>query len=274
MNIRFFGDSWFWTWVSTGSWHSKSMTEISDISENAISLTSMILNELGHNVSHICVPQSSFNNTCNNLEFYCNNMKPMSITSSEIFVIWVSSDLRLPYRPHPHWDLRNKDRFLEQYDQYVLYSLKKVNKIAKNRPHNNFLFVGGQSGLPKYLWDAIPQRQSNMHLVSEHIINTLSNYEVDDTQPLLPRPDVEILSRFYMENDFIKIYDACDHKHDVDHDLVEYMAVESRLYNDRNYKKPRIFKELTYPDMHHLGYYGQVQFTDYLLKYCEDNNLL
>lgn len=274
MNIRFVGDSWLWTWPpaitpsDTKSWHSKSMTKISDVSESAISLTSIILSKLGHHISHLCKPGCSFNTTCNNLELYLNNMEA---STGEIFVIWVSSDLRHPYEPHPQWDLRNKQVFLNQYDHFVLSSLNKVNIMAGNCPGNNYIFVGGQSGLPKYLWDAIPVRQSNMHLLSEHIINTLSEYEV----AIRGHNGLGLdLSRFYMENDFIKIYDACDHKNDVDPELVDYMAFESRLYNDPDAPPPRDFNILTHPDMHHLGYYGQIQFTDYLLKYCEDNNLL
>ena len=271
MNFRFFGDSWLWTWKrplhNAGTpdekyWYSDSMSKISDISHVALSLQSIILEKLGHSVSHGCLPGTSFYRTCDVIDLYANNfLRPHQKIN---FVIWVSSDLRSGN--HPEWNMRSKDVFLDMYDQYVLRSLNKINDLAEIYNNINFIFVGGQSGLPKYVWDSIPDRLPNMHLLSEHIINTLSqeNDELDNTN----------LSRFYIENEFIKLYDESDHKDEVDSALVNYMYEESAMYNDHDYNTPHAFNLLTYPDIHHLGYTGQIYFIDYLLKYCEDNNLL
>lgn len=269
MTFKFFGDSWLWTWKppyykkDEGAWYSDSMSKITDISEKAtLSLQYMILEKLGHNVSHVCWPGISFFKTCNKIDTYTRDL--IRIGEKANFVIWVSSDLRPG--AHPYWDMRSKDVFLQIYDEYVLRNLNKINDLAKIHKNINFIFVGGQSGLPKYLWDSIPDRLPNMHLLSEHIINTLSaeNDGLDNTN----------FSRFYLENDFIRLYDECDHKDEVDDALVNYMYEESCLHNKSTYHIPDAVKFLTYPDMHHLGYVGQVYFVDYLLKYCEDNDLL
>lgn len=272
MNIRFFGDSWLWTWkgpiFNVGIpdeevfWYSNSMSNLSDFGETSLSLQTILLDKLGHNVNHACLPGNSFFRTCDQVDTYTFNFVRREQKMN--YVIWVSSDMRPG--DHPKWNMRSKDVFLDMYDQYVLKSLNRINDLSQIYTNINFIFVGGQSGLPKYLWDKIPDRSPNLHLLSEHIINTLSQENENFDSLNLPR--------FYLENEFIRLYDECDHKSEVDPDLVEHMAVESALYNDHDYMIPTTLMFLTHPDYHHLGFTGQVYFVDYLLKYCEDNNLL
>lgn len=278
MNIVFCGDSWLWTWKKPldrntenhnpeDYWHSKSMHQLSDIGISTLSLTTILLKQLGHNVSHICNPGKSFNKTFRDFN-KARSIMPFGAQAKKphVIVIWVASDLRGPTNVHPEWNLRDKNTFLQQYDNFVLSTLTHFNNEAKDGQHLQFVFVGGQSGLPKEVWDRIENLQPNMHLLSEHILNTLSIVNTE-FGPLN-------FNRFYMENEFAKIYDECDHQSEVDPELVDYMANVSGLYNNPEFKEPDTVRMLTYPDHHHLGYAGQVYFVDYFLKYCEDRNWL
>ena len=222
---------------------------------------------MGHNVSHICNPGKSFNKTFRDFQLARSCLGGIGGGKPHVIVVWVASDLRGPTQNiHPKWNLRDKNTFLQQYDSFVLTTLEHFNNVALESPNFQFVFVGGQSGLPKELWDSIENLQPNMHLLSEHILNTLSTVNTE-FNPLA-------FNRFYLENEFAKIYDECDHQSEVDPELVDYMAEVSGLYNNPHYKETDTYRMLTYPDHHHLGYVGQVYFVDYLLKYCEDNNLL
>ena len=253
VNFNFFGDSWFWTWKkridvtkdpeTTPYWHSKSMMSLSDDNRRTLSFTSILLKQLGHNVSYYNAASRSFNSTCEDVNKFCEMIEyqdnPEHQTTT-IFVIWVSSDMRAPDSAHPEWNLRNKQRFLEIYDNYVLESLVKVNNRASSKKlsKHHFIFVGGQSGLPKELWDTIPNRSPNMHLLSEHIINTLSTVNTEF-------PTTLNFDRFWLENDFIRIYDKCDHKSEVDVDLMNYMTFSSAPYTDLELLNQETYIKLT-----------------------------
>lgn len=265
MNFRFFGDSWFWTWISEQrvDYKSESLENLGEY-QSGLSLQKILLESMGHNVESFCQPGYSFNQTCRRLanfnEFYA------SLRNPEVWVIWVSSDLRDANVEHKHWkpdwDLSSKENFLDQYNKYMLRSLQLVNDNVLD--NITYLFVGGQQHLPKEdVWDKVTNLNPRMHLLSESILVTLSNIIGDFKWNL---------GRFYLEKDFVKLVEGIPEK-DLDYDLVNMMANHSDLnYEDK--ESLTLVHKLMWPDMGHMGFNGQVLFVDYLLKFCEDRNLL
>jgi len=270
MNFRFFGDSWFWTWVplrnDPKAFFSESMNKHGEY-DHSLSLTKIMLQSLGHSVESFCQPGYSFNQTCNRIH-QCRELLPSS-RHPEVWVIWVSSDLRPAHHTNSHivpeWDLTNKDVFLKQYNEYMLWSLDRVNKHAVDKV--NYIFVGGQQNLPKEsVWDKITDRHPNMHLLSECILGSLMrSYQ---------NSGFSDFGRFYLEEEFIKLLDSQSEETKLDYELVDMMAHHRKQSNGDNSNFQHISTRLMWPDTGHLGFNGHVMFVDYLLKYCEDNNLL
>lgn len=271
MNFRFFGDSWFWTWMpktttDKDTFFSKSITKHGEY-DHGLSLTKIMLQSLGHSVETFCQPGYSFNQTCARIH-QCRELLP-SNRHPEIWVIWVSSDLRNPHHKNmhlkPEWDFTNKDKFLKQYNEYMLWSLNSVNQGVL--ADVNYIFVGGQQNLPKHdLWDKITDRHPNMHLLSECILGTLMR----DYQ----NSGFEDFGRFYLEEEFIKLLDQQPEDTKLDFELVDMMAKHRSQSKAENHNFQHISTRLMWPDTGHLGFNGHVMFVDYLLKYCEENNLL
>lgn len=266
MNFKFFGDSWFWTWAAgSGDFESESMNKHGEY-KSSLSLTKIMLQSMGHSVESFCQPGFSFNATCKRIH-QSRELLP-SGRHPEIWVIWVSSDLRLPHYTNNHirpdWDFTNKDKFLKQYNEYMLWSLNLVNNTVVKDV--NYIFVGGQQNLPRNVWDNITDRHPNMHLLSECILGSLMRTYQD--------PGFSDFGRFYLEEEFIKLIDSLSEETKLDYDLVNMIADHRNQSAGGNDHFEHIRTRLMWPDGHHLGFNGHVLFVDYLLKYCEDNNLL
>lgn len=273
MNFRFFGDSWFWTWVPNHytddpnkPFMSNSMNRHGEY-QHGISVMKIMLQALGHSVETFCQPGFSFNQTCTRIdncrEFLPSNRQP------EVWVIWASSDLRAAHHLYksqkPDWDLTDKNKFLQQYNDYMLWSLNWVNRRALEDV--TYLFVGGQQNLPKKdVWDRVTDLKPNMHLLSECILGTLMR--------TYQNSGFNDLGRFYLEEEFVKLVDSQPKDANLDLELIDMFAQHRRQTSGQDSNFQHISTRLMWPDTGHLGFNGHVMFVDYLLNWCEVNNLI
>lgn len=268
MKFRFFGDSWFWAWKPK-PYLSESFEKRTDYI-SGYDLTATLLKDHGHEITEsYCYPGRSFNHTCHNLLTVANFLHTIDkVPEPEIWVVYVSSDFRYPYNHghsiYPEFDFSNKDKFLEQYDNYMFSNLENIFKAGRKLNETvQILLFGAQQSLPRELFERSSNVPSNVHLVCENLIGELGRCYVD--------PNLKDLGRFFFEQSFVdRLTEWQDKNKDqkLDSRLIDYM------YDQINEMVPEPFLFLTWPDVVHLGFSGHVCFVDFLLKYCEDNNLL
>lgn len=267
MKFRFFGDSWFWAWAPKG-YQSKTFEKRTKFT-HALDLTATLLKGHGHEISEsYCRPGTSFNHTCHTVLTVANLLRTIDRDPDpEIWIVYVSSDFRYPHHHednYPAFDFSNKEKFLEQYDNFMHSNLENIFEAGiKMNETAQILIFGAQQSLPRELFERSFNVPSNVHLVCENLLGELGRCFVD--------PKLEDLSRFFFEQSFIQRMTRWQDKNKdqkLDSRLIDYM------YDQINELMPEEFVFLTWPDVVHLGFSGHVCFVDFLLKYCEDNNLL
>lgn len=298
MILRTFGDSWLWTWYPIGTFKSHLIKQ-AHMYEGGISVMKALFNDLGFTVNVHNNPGSSIRHTqqlvCQQLEY-----RDSRISQPEVWLIMISSAFR--NKTQEEWDFSSIDNFIDRYDEITLEYLQEINdsinKLVELKSNFNCMFMGGQVGLPKYLFDRIENRSPNLHLMSHNIIDTLhENYNdgVDYIPNILEASLQRTLNHqyyheserkdtnhnllynmkrflYYDEELFGKLCD--EHRQQgkpVDKDLVDFMYYISRSQTDNKIEHSDSYK---FPDPKHLGPVGHVYFCDYFLKFCEDKNLL
>lgn len=289
MKFKFFGDSWFWSWHAAGTTlKSKSLTNLHN-ETSALSITQSLLKDLGHDVETFCKPGTSLAHTAHVITRLRDIESPIE---KEVWVIFASSDFRIyggpplenlnsesvnfgQLYPYPEWDLSDYHRFIDQLDSYMINNLKNiVNTVRLKRESGkniSVIFVGGQSSIPKHVYEKSVDSQSKeyVHLLSENIFNTIMAipYEKYDSQ-------VDNFPRFVFESDFLNIFDCYVEKHCLNSiDLRIVNAMENADLYRENFLKIN-YQYIIYPDTVHLGWAGHVLFVDCLMDLCEQKKII
>lgn len=289
MKIRIFGDSWAWTWVPNNFFKSTKVTEAHGYN-NGFSVMKSILSDMGYDVIIHNQPGKGVGVT----ETFVNREakhRDQNISESEVWLIMVSNTTR--QTDQNDWDFSSIDNFIDRYDEITLKSLQSMVDVINNAPNTDnvqYLFMGAHVGLPKYLFDRIENKPSNVHLFSENILYTLhESYDCleqvhavkkatrialteynNEAQREQTKHDLrkQMVRLFYADEDIFGRF-CDDHKKlnkPVDKDLVDYMY---HVYEART--NPEVARDpLKYPDTGHLGPVGHLYFCDYLLKFLED----
>ena len=280
MNIRFFGDSWLWTWVSRlegEGFHSEYM-RLQGEKQWGFSTMKSLLKSFGFDVYSYCQPSNSLSQTVDIIlrasdTFGCFQGGGGS-NNKEVWIIFASSNFRpRPGREPVAWDMTSKDTLLKQIDSTYISDLNLLKRVMGNSEDVDIIVVSGQAEISQEVMDqvAVPR----IHLLSSHILESLAhrylwNSNVEHTQKF---------PRFIFETEFINRLDEWSEHHDinsVDEEILDMFNVKQDMDNAMTrYGHVQLAKQLfCWPDSGHLGYNGQVFFLDYLFKFCEDNNIM
>lgn len=308
MNIRFYGDSWFWTWFPTPNpddgrpdpisnrafCHSDAMQKF-DRYNNSISIMQMLFQNMGHDVLNLAQPGSGFQNTK-------IAMKHSPLSGQEkppLNIIFFSSNLRKFLHPsavknkffHPtpgdHYifDLSSVDRFLESYDRILANDLTEM--MLANDHNATYLLIGGQESFPREIFNKVKEdvkgrASEDWYLLSENILVDLADayngqYIEDHEEankacirgtPRFSLMDSSTLDIHFNPDDPFRQYSKETY---VNPEVVEMIASHIDIFESYWGRDEHHYaKRLMVPDTAHLGFSGQVYLVDYIFKFLED----
>jgi hypothetical protein len=238
MRIRFFGDSWYWSWFYRGGYV--------EIKSNYVKNT--LRKEQGFPVFEAYLKFFDIDCEFHNEEgttFIENVNKILNTTDQSNIkynVLFFSSLLRMDGNNSLPVDSFQK--FTEAWDTTVIYGLQKLQEWAeKNDQH--ILIIGGQSTLYKYVFEKVDNRK-NLHLLSECILSSLEKKG-------------EPYGIFKFADDIVSLIDDTYHK-----ELVHM------IYGHLSEKDRRTPNHFTWPDIAHLNPLGALLVTDLILSKIEE----
>lgn len=279
MNIRFFGDSWLWTWTSKEEGQGLQSEFLKRHGEKQWGFSTMksLLKSFGFDVYSYCQPANSLSQTVDIIRnaaktFGCFDIGDGS-NNREVWIIFASSNFRdRPERQPVSWDFSDKGNLLRQLDTTYIDDLVVLNEVMGNSNNIDVIVVGGQAEINPEIFEhiGIP----NMHLLSSNIVESLAN------RYIFYNEDYKKFPSFLFEVNFIQHYDEWIKSHDInsiDKEILDMFEDVEDIRNNDPERYQDIFTAkqlLCWPDTAHLGYNGHVLFLDYLFKFCEDNNIM
>ncbi len=252
MNIRFFGDSWFWTWYYKNSFKSKTIKKWAATTgfdhHDALPTLSVILNELGHNVISYNKPGDNFYDTVDKV---CSLVFHKDIKYNVVFF----SNLFRYKEQLRSFNVHNYDKFMKKWNEDIIILLERLQKWAELY-NQEIILVGGQCTLSNEIFNQLVNKKG-IHLLSECLTN-------------------QILQEYYPNNDACKILDG--RKFGIfklpefypwitdkwDQRLVDHIYEDSKLWNEII-----VAYNVYCPDSQHPTVTGQIFFLDLLLQKIE-----
>lgn len=168
MNIRFFADSWFWTWYGKHTFKSKDIKAWAESEgfelHDALPTMDGILNRLGHNSISFVEPGINFYGI---VDTVCDQTSHENIKYNVVFFTNL-----FRYRDQiGSFDVENYDRFMEKWNVDVVVLLERLQDWAEKNDQQVIL-LGGQSTLSKEIFDCV-KKKTNIHLLSECITHQI-----------------------------------------------------------------------------------------------------
>lgn len=245
MKLRFFGDSWYWSWFFNVSWKSK---EINSLIFNKFGFPSLeiYLNHLGIECEHFNFPGKSFYTTTMdvislvkanptvdyNIIFFSNLIR---------FSSFVKEELPLPF------DVSNYDNFMYKWKSDVKNLLIKLDKWA-NSKNQNIIILGGHCTLPKEVFDSA-NLGPRVNLLTECVTTT-------------------ILKEYFSYNGLKSNFGLFGLSKDFSNNVNEQWdpKLVNQIYEDQEYWDTHITNlKIFYPDFCHLNAVSHVCLADLLL---------
>lgn len=237
MNLRFFGDSWYWSWY----WQEFKSSTVKNKLVNSAGFPALeaYFNYLGVNCITYNQPGNSFANTVGSV---LNSSDHQDIKYN---IVFFSSHLRRTTANSI--TLTSKDKFIKEFDLITIAELTKLQIWAKEN-NQQILLLGGQSTIHKHVFDKLPD-STNLHLVSECI-----------------------LSHFLGKNDPFGILklatDVTDLVDDTwDRDMVIFLYDSIKEWESDESKN-----KFTLPDLGHLNGSGALLLADMIMEKIEQLN--
>ena len=237
MNIRFFGDSWYWSWY----WNELKSTAVKNklINNAGFPALEAYFNYLGVNCISYNQPGSSFSNTVRTV------LDSHDHSDVEYNIVFFSSHLRrTTINDMP---LTSKNKFIKEFDLITIKELTKLQSWAKEN-NQQVLLLGGQSTIHKHVFDMLPD-STNLHLVSECIMT-------------------QLLSKTNLFGILKLATDITDRVDDTwDRDLVIFLYDSIKEWESDDSKN-----KFTLPDSGHLNAHGALLLVDMIMEKIEQLN--
>ena len=159
--IRFFGDSWYWSWVSDDIIKSSTLKQY----DRRFPILEWALDKSGIGAITYNAPGACFRATTNTIVNSTDNLEDIVYN-----VVFVSS----PYRNDDikKCDITNYDNFMQDWDSTIVTCLIQIQKWAIEN-NQQVLLIGGHTNLPKKLFASLEDCR-NLHLLSECIVSELT----------------------------------------------------------------------------------------------------
>jgi hypothetical protein len=161
MKIRFFGDSWYWSWFENDVIKSNALSKY----ERRLPILEWVLEKSGVTTMVYNEPGGCFRLTTNTIIESTNDNEGTIYN-----VVFVSA----PYRGDDikNHDTTNYDNFIQDWDSTIVTCLTQIQKWAiKN--NQQVLLIGGHTNIPEKLLSSLEDRR-NLHLLSECIVSELT----------------------------------------------------------------------------------------------------
>ena len=237
MNVRFFGDSWYWSWY----WKEIKSDAVKNklIHDAGFPALESYLNYLGVNCISYNVPGKSFSTT---VETVLSVSKDDSVKYN---IVFFSSHLR----PCCSDNICTTSftQFKKDFDSLTKNHLVKLQTWAKENNQEILLF-GGQSTIYKHIVDSLTDN-SNLHVVCECVISHLIGKK-------------EPFGILKLGTDVIGAIDDT-----WDHDLVIELYDSIREWESDTQKD-----KFTLPDQGHLNGSGALLLADIIMEKIEQLN--
>lgn len=235
MKLRFFGDSWYWSWYY-GVFKSKSLNK--KLLNNAgFPALEAYFKYLGYESICYNSPGNSFVDTVNEV------LATTEHTDIKYNIVFFSSHMRGFTYLNP--DVTNYETFIRQYNTITIKNLSNLNMWAKEN-NQEVLLLGGQGTLHKKVFDCVLDNKK-IHLVSECIMSDL----LSRNKPF---------GIFKLATDITNLVDNTWH-----YDLVQHMHKDITEWE--NNKDKVLF---THPDSGHLNGNGSLLLSDMIMKKIEE----
>lgn len=238
MKIRFFGDSWYWTWYPTHLIKSQLLKNCLK-NNTGYPAIEVYLNNVGIDCITHNRPGRPFYDTVDSI------IKTTDHTDVKYNVVFFSSHFR-NRRHEKKFNLSNYKEFIDSFNTQTISMLSEIQEWAEENNQEVFL-IGGHSTLYRNIFDQVKNRK-NLHLLSECIISQLSLKEkpygifklADDISNQVNESwDPELINHLY-------------------NDLKEWDNNLQHLY------------KVTWPDHAHLNNTGALLLTDLILCKIEE----
>lgn len=242
MKIRFFGDSWYWSWYPTHLIQSQLLKNRLK-NRGGYPAMEVYLNNLGIDCVTHNRPGSDFENTVKSI------VKTTDHTDIKYNVVFFSSHIR-NYDYENVFNMNNYKEFIEKFNNLTVSMLSTIQKWAEENNQEVFL-VGGHSTLHKEIFDRV-ENKKNLHLLSECIVSQFVSKE---------RP-----YGIFKKADFTK-----EANKNWDPDLINHLYNDIKEWEDQ---RQGIYN-VTWPDDAHLNNTGALLLTDLILckiEELEENN--
>lgn len=237
MNVRFFGDSWYWSWY----WKEIKSDAISNKLVNSAGFPAIeaYLNYLGVQCISYAEPGNSFTATVDSILSAPENK------NVKYNIVFFSSH----FRPMCADDISTVSytKFIEDFDLTTKKQLTRLQDWAKKN-NQEILLLGGQSTIYKHIVDSLPD-SSNLHVVCECVISYLLGKE-------------EPFGILKLSTDVIGCIDDT-----WDRDLVIELYDSIREWESNVHKN-----KFTLPDQGHLNGSGALLLADIIMEKIEQLN--
>lgn len=238
MKLRFFGDSWCWSWAFDvpGPLANAIISKRSHDYGASLPLLSWFLTGLGIDCEIVGKPGSAMRNIH---DFVINTTNNDGVNYNIVFVSSPYRSVNINELP-----LHNYDSFMKQWNDELVDTLQGISRWAEE--HNQVVFiVGGQTTITKEVFDMVGAGK-NMHLLSECLVSEFTQKGkpfgifklADFTKDIDTRFDRELVDHIY-------------------HDVKEFTSNEWRDL-------------VTWPDNAHLNPTGTFMLINIVLRKIEE----
>lgn len=243
MKLRFYGDSWYWSWFYTTTWKSRSVKDLV-VHTSGFPALKIYFKHLGVDCEHDNHPGTTFYQTVDRV---VNSKIDPNIDYNIIFF----SSLIRGDDPTHHFDVTNYKKFIEKWNSDIVELLNRLQCWA-DQNNQKIILIGGQSTITNDIFQKINPK-SNFHLLAECILTTILKEYYQDSKISKP------FGIFKLSNDFSYIVNTS-----WDPKLVEH------IYNDqKEWQNMSEGMNLLRPDTAHLNTTGQLFLVDLILHNIE-----
>lgn len=243
MKLRFFGDSWYWSWYYQKPFRSNIVR--SYLHENTgLPTLEAFFNQFGIDCYHENEPGCTFYRTVDKITKECA-IDP----TVDYNVVFFSNLIRGDNFSEHCFDLTSYDKFMEKW-QKDCFDLLSALDIWSRAYNQKIILIGGQCTIPLDIYKMVRPRP-NLFLLADCIISKLAReYAGIDIK--------QSFGIFKCSQDFSPFVDKTWDKRLIDH-----------IYNDQQYYDQIMNKEFFTRDHYHLSAIGHVYLTDMILDKIE-----
>lgn len=168
MKLRFFGDSWYYTWYHGPDMFPIKSTKLKKkMVSHGFPIYELYANGLGIECINKTKPKKNFYQTTKDIITSVDNE---GITYNIVFFSSLIRNVKETVEVY-NYDITNKKNFLDKYRNDTIKSLEQIQEFAKT--HNQqFIFIGGQSTLHRSVFDLVKEKD-NLHLLVEDALSYL-----------------------------------------------------------------------------------------------------